>query len=238
MPGGQLEKMKIYAYNNAEMSDSQQVGQPFVALVNPETYSLDFKVEFNFKQGHGTSGANPKFERKLPDELSFEFLFDNTGILDGNPTADVAQKVQDFGTFMTGFDSDSHEPLFFKLVWGILIFSGRCTGVNMAFKLFNPDGKPIRAVCKITLKQFKEDNLRAAQEDAHSPDLTHHRTIKKGDTLPMLCYLVYGDSRHYLEVARANGIVNFRNLVVGDRIFFPPFDKSSGALAPASARAA
>ena len=229
MPDGQLLKMKIYAYNNPELSTQHQVGQPFVAMMNPETYTIDKKMEFNMKQGHGTTGHQPRFELKLPEEMSFEFLFDNTGIIDGNATENITQKIDDFNTFLMGYDSNTHEPKFFKLVWGTLLFKGRCTGLNIAYKLFNPDGAPIRAICKVTFKEFKEEHLRVREEDAHSPDLTHYRKVRKGDTLPLMCFLIYGDSRHYLEVARANKLVNFRNLTVGEELFFPPFEKAVGA---------
>ena len=229
MPNGQLEKMKIYAYNNPELSNQHQVGQPFVAMMNPETYTVDTKMEFNLKQGHGTSGHQPRFELKPAEEMSFEFLFDNTGIIDGNATANLTQKIADFNEFLMGYDGSTHEPKFFKLAWGTLLFKGRCTGLNIAYKLFNPDGAPIRAICKVTFKEFKEDNLRVAQENNQSPDLTHFRVVKKGDTLPLMCFLIYGDSRHYLEVARANKLVNFRNLTVGEELSFPPFEKTTGA---------
>jgi hypothetical protein len=222
---GQLEKMKIYAYNNPELSTAHQVGQPFVAMMNPETYAIDKKMEFNLKQGHGTSGHQPKFELKLPEEMSFEFLFDNTGIIDGQPSTDLMQKIEDFSELLMGYDGDTHEPKFFKLVWGTLLFKGRCTALNIAYKLFNPDGAPIRAICKVTFKEMKEEKLRVAQEDNKSPDLTHYRIVKKGDTLPMMCFLIYGDARYYLEVARANKLINFRKLNIGDELFFPPFAK-------------
>jgi hypothetical protein len=224
---GQLEKMKIFAYNNPELSSAHQVGEPFVAMMNPETYAIDAKMEFNLKQGHGTSGHQPKFELKLPEEMSFEFLFDNTGIIDGQPSTDLTQKIQDFALFLMGYDGATHEPKFFKLVWGTLLFKGRCTALNIAYKLFNPDGAPIRAICKVTFKEFKEEKLRVAQEDNKSPDLTHYRIVKKGDTLPMMCFLVYGDARYYIEVARANKLINFRKLNVGDELFFPPFAKTA-----------
>lgn len=229
MAGGQLEKMKIYAYNNPELSAQHQVGEPFVAMMNPETYSIDTKMEFNLAQGHGTSGQTPKFELKNPEEMSFEFLFDNTGIIDGSATENLTQKLQDFQAFLMGYDGTTHEPKFFKLAWGTLLFKGRCTGLNVNYKLFNPDGAPIRAQAKVTFKEFKEDNLRVADENNQSPDLTHYRLVKKGDTLPLMCFLIYGDSRHYLEVARANKLVNFRALTVGEEIFFPPFAKAEKA---------
>ena len=71
------------------------------------------------------------------------------------------------------------------------------------------------------------EKLRVAQEDNHSPDLTHYRIVKKGDTLPMMCFLVYGDARYYLQVARANKLINFRKLNIGDELFFPPFAKTA-----------
>lgn len=228
MSGGHLEKMKIFAYNDPELSKAHQVGQPFTALMNPESYSIDTKMEFNLKQGKGTSGKTPKFELKHPEEMSFEFLFDNTGIIDdnANPPADLTRKLKDFQEFLMGYDGKTHEPKFFKLAWGTLLFKGRCTGLNLNYKLFNPDGAPIRAIAKVTFKEFKEDKLRVAEENNQSPDLTHYRVVRKGDTLPFMCFLIYGDSRHYLEVARANQLADFRNLTVGEEIFFPPFAKA------------
>ena len=231
MSEGTLLKMKIFAYNDPELSKQHQVGDPFVAMMNPETYSIDTKMEFNLKQGHGTSGKTPKFELKVPEEMSFEFLFDNTGIIDnkeyGEGKALVSEQLKKLQEFLMGYDGTTHEPKFFKLVWGDLLFKGRCTGLNINYKLFNPDGKPIRALAKVTLKEFKEDKLRVAEENNQSPDLTHYRLVRKGDTLPLMCFLIYGDSRHYLEVARANKLINFRNLTVGEEIFFPPFQKSA-----------
>jgi hypothetical protein len=233
MPG-QLEKMKIYAYNNPVLGNDSLVSSadfdnPFVALMNPETYTLETKMEFNFRQGQGTSGSQSRFELKLPEEMSFEFLFDNTGIIDGvgsNGTNDIADKIQKFALFLMGHDGETHEPKFFKLAWGTLIFKGRCTALNINYKLFNPDGKPIRAICKVTFKEFKEENLRVAEEDNQSPDLTHYRVVKKGDTLPMMCYKIYGDSRYYIEIARVNKLLNFRKLEFGQELYFPPLTKT------------
>src|SRR5689334_570937 len=115
MANGQLEKMKVYAYNNPELSAEHQVGEPFVAMMNPETYTIETKMEFNARQGHGTSGSQPRFEMKLPEEMAFEFLFDNTGIIDGQPSENLTQKIADLSTFLMGYDGATHEPKFFKL---------------------------------------------------------------------------------------------------------------------------
>jgi nucleoid-associated protein YgaU len=52
------------------------------------------------------------------------------------------------------------------------------------------------------------------------------RKIKFGDTLPLMCYRIYGDPKYYLQVAEANGLDNFRRLKPGTDIFFPPLEKT------------
>jgi len=98
--------------------------------------------------------------------------------------------------------------------------------MTLNYKLFKPDGTPIRATANCTFREIVEENLRVAQENSQSPDLTHIRQVKDGDTLPLMCYRIYGDSSWYLEIARVNKMKSFRELKTGDKIFFPPIDKT------------
>ena len=59
-----------------------------------------------------------------------------------------------------------------------------------------------------------------------SADLTHVRLVKQGDSLPALCEQVYGNPRLVAEVARANGLDNFRALRAGMQLRFPPLEKA------------
>jgi nucleoid-associated protein YgaU len=74
-----------------------------------------------------------------------------------------------------------------------------------------------------------EDDLRVAKENRSSPDLTHYRIVKAGDNLPLMTQRIYGDPKYYLEVARVNKLVNFRNLKPGQAIYFPPIEKQGSA---------
>ena len=223
---GQLEKMRIEAFSGPELRDDQKVGE-FRALVNPETYSVEFKMETSGGQGQGTSGAQQRYAFKKPEEFTFEFLFDNTGIIDGNPNPDgVIDDINSFKDLTIKHEGDTHEPRFLQLTWGTFQFKGRLTSMNITFKLFNPDGSPIRATVKITVKGSVEEEFRLRTERNSSPDLTHSRTVASGDTLPWMCYKIYGDPKYYLEVAKANNLSNFRRLEVGSNIFFPPFNKN------------
>lgn len=227
---GQLEKMLILAFEKSE--DAENGGQSeakdkFEALINPETYTLDYKVKTSEKQGQGSSSAQAKFEYTLPEELSFEFLFDNTGIIDGKPKPDgVFDDVNHFRQLLTGYQGSSHEPYHLKLVWGNLVFKGRAVELGITYKLFNPNGQPIRAVAKVKFKGSIEEKKRALQENKSSPDLSHVRRVKAGDTLPLMCYRIYGEPKYYLQIAEANGLANFRFLVPGTDLIFPPLAKT------------
>ena len=228
---GKLEKMLILAFETSEEAENGgklEAKDSFEALINPETYTLEYKVKTAEGQGQGTSSAQAKFEYTMPEELTFEFLFDNTGIIDGKAKKDgIFDDVNHFRQLLTEYQGSSHEPYHLKLVWGNLIFKGRAIELDITYKLFNPDGQPIRAVAKVKFKGSIEEKKRAAKENKSSPDLTHLRKVKAGDTLPLMCYRIYGDPKYYLKVAEVNGLGNFRFLTPGTDILFPPIDKTS-----------
>ncbi len=228
---GKLEKMLILAFSDSEKAENGgllEADDVFEALINPEGYSLNYKLKFSdAAQGQGTSGQQLKYEYTEPEEINFEFLFDNSGIIDGNPRDSIADDLKRFKEVVIDYKGDSHEPRHFKLVWGEnSIFKGRVTELSIIYKLFKPDGTPIRASANVRFKSSIEEQKRAAQEDKSSPDLTHLRKVKAGDTLPLMCYRIYGDPQYYLQVAAANGIANFRQLQPGTDIFFPPIEKA------------
>ncbi len=228
---GKLEKMLILAFSDSEKAENGGVhdaDDSFEALINPESYTLQYKLKFSEgAQGQGTSGAQLKYEYTEPEEISFEFLFDNTGIIDGKPRASIADDLKKFKDVLIAYKGDSHEPRHFKLVWGEnSIFKGRVTEVSINHKMFKPDGTPIRATATVKFKSSIEEQKRAASENRSSPDLTHIRKVKYGDTLPLMCYRIYGDPKYYLQVAEVNNISNFRQLKPNTDIFFPPIDKT------------
>jgi nucleoid-associated protein YgaU len=75
----------------------------------------------------------------------------------------------------------------------------------------------------------EDPDKRGLLENKSSPDLTHTRIVKSGDTLPLLTKEIYGSSQYYLRLAQINNINDFRNLTPGCEIIFPPLDRN-GAL--------
>ncbi|MCI5117587.1 MAG: LysM peptidoglycan-binding domain-containing protein [Candidatus Electrothrix sp. LOE1_4_5] len=248
---GQLEKMLILAFADSKKAENGGVSEAvdiFEALINPETYTVEYKFKYaDSDQGQGASAKQLKYERTEPQEMTFEFLFDGTGIIDGEKRRkngdpplkegeiegeqvitvqdSIINRIQKFKQVLIDYKGDSHEPRHLKLVWGKnSIFKGRTSEISINYKLFKPDGTPIRAVAKIKVISSIEETKRALQEDKQSADLTHIREVKAGDTLPLMCQHIYGDSRYYLQVARENKLDNFRLLQPGAVLRFPPVD--------------
>ena len=227
---GKLEKMLILAFESSEKAETgtkAEAKQSFEAFINPETYTLEYKVKTDEAQGHGTSGAQSKFQYIMPEELTFEFLFDNTGIIGGEAKGEgVFDDVDGFRKLLTQYRGETHEPYHLKLIWGNLIFKGRAVELSINHKLFNPDGQPIRSVAKVKFKGSIEEKKRVKKEGRASADLTHVRKVKAGDALPLMCHRIYGDPGHYLSVAKVNSLGNFRRLVAGTPLVFPPIEKT------------
>lgn len=223
---GKLEKMKILAFKD---SAYKQPALPptFPVLVNPESYEMQHTIEYNTDTAQGNNGTEARYTRHDPEEFSCELWFDNTGILDGIARPDIYPELETFKKFLLDIESETHEPRHFMIIWGKMIFKGRVTGLQIQYKLFKPDGTPIRATVKATFKGSFDDVLRLALANLLSPDLTHKRVIKAGDTLPNLCYEIYGSPRYTTQVARVNELATFRELAVGTELYFPPFDKTA-----------
>lgn len=228
METGTLSKLKIQAYSDKEFKNKVDNGE-FTTYMNPEKYTYHYKIEQNKTQAQGTSDVAPKFAKKLPEQLEIEFLFDRTGVLKDYPAKDggIVDDLDHFKDVILKYNGDEHKPNYLSIAWGSLLFKGCMSEMSIEFKLFKPDGSPVRAVAKVKFTGFVEDNLRVARENNKSPDLTHYRTVKEGDTLPLMTYRIYGDSRYYLEVAKVNNLPNFRKLKAGQQIFFPPIQKQS-----------
>lgn len=230
MGDGKLQKLVIRAFSD-EKFNTEIEGSPYETAVNPEKYSLTYKSEYSKEQATGASGGGPKFVRSLPEDLDLEFLFDRTGVFADSPRERDEKKdngiIDDFAKFkriVFDYSGDEHKPNYLKISWGDLLFPCVMTELNVEYKLFNSNGKPIRAVAKVKFKNFIEEEKRAARENKQSPDLTHYRQVKEGDNLPLMTYQIYGDSKYYLEVAKYNNLTNFRNLRAGTNLVFPPID--------------
>lgn len=232
---GELKKLRIEAYASIRYEASDKVDE-FFAMFNPPTLSQIYEIEYNEDQAQGTSGSSQSFGKMKPQEYTFEFLIDGTGTAPppvgtgrdaADPSAvgepvDVSAQVAKFLELTYAFNGEMHRPHYLKIHWGQFVLYCIMKKANVTYTLFKPNGFPLRAKINATFSQISEDELRVAREGRNSPDMTHYRRVHDGDQLPLMCFRIYGDMRHYLDVAHYNNLIDFRDLETGIRIAFPP----------------
>lgn len=228
-----LEKLQIEAYEKVDRSRPALASMEL--MFNPTGYKEQHSITYQKKclQGINSSGKSAKYSYTPPGDLAFKFILDGTGVsysgAQGITRAimgeSVNKQIADFKKLCLEMDGNIHEPSFLIVRWGDFKFPCRLKTLDITFKLFDESGDPIRAeldVVFVTDERRETINRRAGK---NSPDLTHVRTVKSGDTLPFMCKQIYGSSKHYLFIAQANDLNDFRNLVPGQEIRFPPLPK-------------
>lgn len=243
-----LEKLTIRRFKPATSPDaapqpSDAPKDAYTVQVNPSSYTLNHLVNYSYQRGQGASAGEAVYTDSAPTNLQFEFLFDGTGVvpkpsllgdiplvgaiasaLSPDEPFIVMDEIKKFNTFIN-YDGEIHRPRYLLLIWGSLVFPCVLTSLTYRFTLFKQDGTPLRAIASCTFCESIPEAERVRRENASSPDLTHLRDVREGDTLPFLAQEIYGNAHLYLEVARANKLVNFRRLRPATRLSFPPLDK-------------
>ena len=231
-----LAKLTIEPYRDVDRREA--AGDPHEVQYNPESLTIRHENVFQGMQGVNTSSARAVFSHSKSKDLSVDLVFDGTGVgyfgveLLGDVKS-VHDRVEELLEACYALDGDIHEPHYLRLRWGnegVLgkDFDCRLASVDITYSSFDRDGSPLHAEISARFVEDLSPERKAATDRKSSPDLTHRRLVVAGDTLTLLCREIYGSSEHYLRVAEVNGLDDVRELVPGQELLFPPFDRRGG----------
>lgn len=230
-----LEKLKIIAYTDSkrEQPIRPEAESSFEAMFNPESLSQSYNIMYGRKQAIGTSEKQQRFVNSNPSDLSLSLVLDGSGTTEmgimqllGQET--VAARIEKFLQIAFKLNGNIHEPNYLVLKWGDINFHCRLSSLNIRYTSFDRGGKPLRAELDIKLISDESAEDIPKKEDKKSPDVSHSRIVKVGDTLPLLAKEIYGSSAYYLWVAKANRLDSIRYLTPGQRLIFPPLELKTG----------
>lgn len=213
-----LTKMKIVAYKDPDFTS--RLGE-YKLLVNPENFKQKNEQQYSTAETtNGSSAQTVKYKGSGTALFELLLFFDGTGVLNKTKVDDQIKEVKDL---VYKFNGESHEPNYLRVYWGTQsLFQGRLKSWDVNYTMLDMDGTPMRAEVTAVLLASISAKKKALEERKNSADLTHVRTVYDGDSLPLMCYRIYGDSKYYIKVAQHNEIANFRNIKPGDIISFPP----------------
>jgi len=220
-----LEKLTIQVYK--DRARRQRIDCIRV-MFNPTSFSLSHRTSLVAEAALDSSTTKNTYSHSDARKVSLDFVFDGTGVAPGSAAGSVSQKLDAFLKSTMQMNGSIHEPNYLRVEWGdgpLQSFDCRMESADVTYSLFDRSGAPIRATIKASLREDLDDPKKNRIEGKQSPDLTHSRVVKVGDTLPLLCKEIYGSSSYYIRVARANDLDDFRNLEPGSEIRFPPLAK-------------
>nr|VFJ43038.1 MAG: hypothetical protein BECKDK2373B_GA0170837_100418 [Candidatus Kentron sp. DK] len=240
-----LKKLEIKAYTTKDRAGDLlggcSPGKTFTVMFNPASFSMKHENVFQGKQGINTSGASANYSHTRSDTLCLDLIMDGTGVgddlgwkaagvglFDKKDRNDVPDKIKKFLDTCLHMYGETHQPRFLTIQWGDGILSSfdcRLQSVDIKHTAFDRNGATLRAELSTVFIEDIAPKKRAKLDNKSSPDLTHTRLVRNGDTLPLLCKEIYGSAAHYPRVAAVNGLDGFRGLRPGQQIFFPPLGK-------------
>ena len=211
-----LSKLTIDGYVDAEYTN--QAGR-WEALFNPTELSYSRTNEYEWQQPAGASKPQLQYKGGEPDEISLEFFFDGTGVIDSDQS--VRERIEGF-LELTSYQGEAHQPFYLHLWWKSFNFRGIRTKADVTYTLFDRDGEPLRATLAITLREALPPEEVTRDENNTSPDLYQTWRVAEGDTLDLIAHRVYGDSGYWRPIAAANRLVNPLSLDPGRVLRLPP----------------
>lgn len=228
LPGSSKTRLTMTQYTVSGSTVSINSAKSFTVMLNPSEVSHDKSIAYDKTEPLGGLATEKKFSAYEPETMGFSITFDGTGVVPAaSPTAvtkDVMTQIGDLCAVIYNYVGDKHEPSRVRVLWGTVIFFGRLQSLKTKYTLFKPSGDPLRATLDLSFVSTMSSTEAALVANRSSPDLSHMVEVREGDTLPLLCQRIYGDPSYYLEVARFNRLVDFRNLQPGGRLHFPPLE--------------
>lgn len=227
-----LQKLSITAYDEPER---RTASDSFEVMYNPSSLTMSHQNVFEDLQGINTAGRQARFSHALSESLAIDLVIDGSGVSDfalvralGFGAKSVTEQIDAFLALTFHMDGEIHQPKFLRLSWGdgaLKAFDCRLDKVDIKYVSFARSGAPLRAELAAVFISDIEETKRASLVGKASPDLSHARVVRAGDTLPLLCQEIYGSPAHYLRVARHNGLDDLRALTPGQSLLFPPLEK-------------
>jgi phage tail protein X len=209
-------------------------GERIEVYFNPTEYSISKSNQWKYDTVTGTSLPPAQFGGGNPREMTLSLLLD-VSLLGGQASVrGVTDKLFKMMEVPGGQGAGSARavPPFVTFHWGsVVTFKAVCTQLTVAFKMFHPNGEPIRADVKMSLKQAETAST-ASSNGANRPGNPTTRanaghgvhTVKDGDTLPSIAYQAYGNATAWRAIAEANDIENPLHLRRGRALSLPKLE--------------
>lgn len=231
--------------------EKNPIGDPIEVQFNPTEYAFEKTARFGEVSLNGLDSPILQFVRGESEKLTLELFFDGTsepagggllgalgaGIGGGGASEpkSLAERVDAFYR-MVKVTGSLHTPPLVRITWG-QAFPGAVTSeseaptptfdaavetVNRRYTLFDPEGKPLRCIVGLTLREYRTLREQLTELNLMTSDHTRLHTVREGETLPKIAYDAYKDAARWRVIADANDLPDPTDLTPGRVLDLPP----------------
>jgi hypothetical protein len=184
-------------------------------LFNPTDLTVDSSSHYASMPVPGLSMPILQYIRGESDVLHLELFLDRS-----DQGLDVEQNISDLETFVK-IDSTLHAPPVAEFAWANFSFTGVVTSLREKMTLFAEDGRRLRSRLSLSFKSYKAAEVQLRELKLSSPDRSHARVVREGETLAHIANAEYGDPRMWRPIALANNIKRPRFIEPGTPLWIP-----------------
>lgn len=204
---------------------------------NPNSLVFDKKPKIAEIPIPGLDAPLKQFVRNQAETLTVDLFFDTTEHGTGANAESVTTKTDPFYGLVK-IDPNTHAPPICSFKWGKNFpgdslpdmygsqrrqeFKGVVTEVKQQFKLFSPEGTPLRALLTISMDEYRTLHDQLDELKLSSPDHSQAHVIERHETLAMVSWLHLDDATQWRHVADSNGVDDPRRLEPGRTLLVPP----------------
>ena len=204
---------------------------------NPNSLSFEKPVHTAEITIPGLDSPLKQFVRGGTETASVELFFDTTERGTGVGATSVTTLTDAFYGLVK-IDPQTHAAPVCSFIWGEKFpgdrlperygnqrrteFSCVVTSVKQDFKLFSPEGTPLRAVLTLKLEEYVPLQRQIEQLNLQSADHTRSHVLEQGESLALVSWQYLHDARDWRHIATANRIDDPRRITPGQTLTVPP----------------
>ncbi len=197
---------------------------------NPNRLSMTKSTEWRRNpERMASSSAMPEFVGSGPRELSLEMFLDSTASHDDWVERQVEVLMKACVPTERSLSANKPASPWVRFEWGTArttSFDGVLSSLSINYSLFDVDGKPLRAVCSLSISEASVDTPGQNPTSGAREATSTHQVIA-GDSLAQIAWREYGDATAWRLIADANDIDDPMHLIPGSDLLVPAFAESS-----------
>lgn len=193
-------------------------------MFNPDKYNVAKTVNVMSTSKLDQDVPDVRFGGSQDTKITIsELWFDTWG---SDPVVDVRTHTDKVFDLMK-IDSSLQRPPNVSFRWGKPPYPWCAVqSVTQDLVLFASDGTPLRAKLNVAMTKTKDGT--ASSQGTNPTSFARGfkvRTVMQGETLDVIAYQEYGDSRHWRVIADFNSLADPLRLRPGQRLALPPLNQ-------------